>query len=328
MSNRFSCKWMNSPEKTCGLYHGTIPGVSENSRSGAVAGRLAIIEVSPSHDMMLITLFRFVLRVGQRFRKERCIQVAASLSFSTLLGLVPLIAIGIILISQMPFAADIGAAIEKFLIANLLPDKAGKIIARYVEQFALKAQRLTLIGGLALAITALMQMLTIEHAFNAIWRVKSGRAWWRRLLMHVLALLVGPLLFGGSLAIIGFIAGVSFGFVDESQWLNVLFFRILPLVVMTAFFALIYHVVPNRRVNKWHAMIGGVIATLGFTLLQRLFGIYVANFPAYTVMYGAFAAIPVFLVWLHFSWSVVLIGALIVAELPVFASLSQSSRKP
>lgn len=272
---------------------------------------------------MLFMPFRLVTRVVRRFHVERCTQVAASLSFSTLLGLVPLIAVGLVLIMYMPFAADISSAVEKFLLANLLPDKAGKIIAKYVEQFAHKAERLTLVGGLVLAATALMQMLTIEHAFNSIWGVKTGRPLLRRIAIHLLALLLGPLLIGCSLGIIGFIAGVSFGLVDEPHWLNITFFRILPFVVMTIFFALLYYVVPNRAVSKWHAVTGGIIATLGFSLMQRLFGLYVANFPAYTAMYGAFAAVPIFLVWLHLSWSVVLIGALIVAELPAVSASRQ-----
>lgn len=243
-------------------------------------------------------------------------QVAASLSFSTLLGLVPLIAMGLVLLMYMPFAADMAAAMEKFLLANLLPDKAGKIIARYVEQFAHKTERLTLLGAAILAATALMQMLTIEHTFNSIWRVKASRPLLRRLGMHLLALFLGPLLFGGGLAAIGYIAGVSFGLVNEPAWLNALFFRVLPLLAMTLLFGLLYYVVPNRTVSKWHALIGGIFATAGFSLMQRMFSVYVANFPAYTVIYGAFAAVPIFLIWLHFSWSVVLVGALIVAELP------------
>lgn len=265
---------------------------------------------------MLLAPFRLVARVVRRFHVDRCTQAAASLSFSTLLGMVPLIAIALALITYSPFAAGLGAALEKFLLANLLPDKAGAIIAKYVAQFAHKATRLTLIGGLVLAITALMQMLTIEHTFNVIWRVKVKRPLLRRIAMHLLALLLGPLIFGGSLLAISYLAGVSFGLVNEPQWLNALVFRILPYAFMTLLFALLYFTLPNRAVKKWHAAVGGIFATLGFILLQRLFGIYVANFPAYTVIYGAFATIPIFLVWLYLSWSVVLVGALIVAELP------------
>ncbi len=266
--------------------------------------------------MMFLAPFHLVVRVIRRFQAERCFQIAASLSFSTLIGLVPLIAMGLVLLMYMPFAADIGVAMERFLLANLLPDKAGKIIARYIQQFAHKTERLTLLGGVILGATALMQMLTIEHTFNAIWRVKAGRPLMRRLGMHLLALFLGPLLFGGALAGIGYLAGVSFGLVNEAKWVNVAFFRMFPLVVMTLLFALLYFVVPNRPVNRWHALIGGLFATLGFSLMQHMFSTYVAHFPAYAVVYGAFAAIPIFLIWLHLSWSVVLVGALVVAELP------------
>lgn len=270
--------------------------------------------------VLLLAPFRLVARVVRRFHVDRCTQAAASLSFSTLLGLVPLIAIALALITYSPFAASLGAALEKFLLANLLPDKAGAFIAKYVAQFAHKAARLTLIGGLVLGITALMQMLTIEHTFNIIWRVRAKRPLLRRIAMHLLALLLGPLIFGGSLLAISYIAGVSFGLVNEPRWLNTLVFRTLPYVCMTMLFALLYYTLPNRAVVKWHAVMGGIFATLGFVLLQRLFGIYVANFPAYTVIYGAFAAVPIFLVWLYLSWSVVLVGALIVAELPAAAT--------
>lgn len=265
---------------------------------------------------MLLAPFRLVVRVGQRFLAERCLQVAASLSFSTLIGLVPLIAMGLVLLMYMPFASDISAAMERFLLANLLPDKAGKIIARYIQQFAHKTERLTLLGGVILGATALVQMLTIERTFNAIWRVKASRPLLRRLGMHLLALFLGPLLFGSALAGIGYLAGVSFGLFHESHWVNEAFFRMFPLLVMTLLFALLYYVVPNYAVHRWHALVGGVFATLGFALMQRLFSVYVANFPTYTVIYGAFAAVPIFLIWLHLSWSVVLVGALVVAELP------------
>ncbi len=266
--------------------------------------------------MLLLAPFRLVVRVVRRFHVDHCTQAAASLSFSTLLGLVPLIAIALALIAYSPFAAALGAALEKFLLANLLPDKAGAIVAKYVAQFAHKAERLTLIGGGVLAITALMQMLTIEHTFNVIWRVKAKRPLLRRISMHLLALLLGPLIFGGSLLAISYLAGVSLGLVNEPKWLNTMVFIALPYIFMTLLFALLYYTLPNRVVVKWHATVGGIFATFGFILLQRLFGIYVVNFPAYTVIYGAFAAVPIFLVWLYLSWSVVLVGALIVAELP------------
>jgi len=265
---------------------------------------------------MLFAPFRLVIAVVRRFSAERYAQTVASLSFSNLLGFVPLIAVGLALFSRFPFAEGMSLALEKFLLANLLPEKAGSIIAKYALQFAHKAANLTVIGAAALATTALMQMLTIEHAFNAIWRVKEKRPLLRRIAMHLLALALGPLLFGGSLAVTAYLSSVAFGLVDEPKWLDKLFFRVLPFVFMTALFALLYYAVPNRKVKRWHALAGGMFATLGFSLMQRLFGAFIISFPAYTVVYGAFAAIPIFLAWLYLSWSVVLVGALMVAELP------------
>ena len=264
----------------------------------------------------ILAPFRLVASVVRRFSAERCAQTAAALSFATLLGLVPMFAVGAVLISNLPFGSGLGTALEKFLLTNLLPDKAGAVIAKYVGQFAHRAERVTLIGGLFLGITALIQMLTIEHAFNAIWKVKAARPFLRRLVMHLAALLVGPLVFGGSLVAITYLASVSFGLVDEPRWVNALFFKVVPFLVMTVLFALVYWAVPNRSIRPAHAATGGLLAAAGFTLMQRLFSLYVAKLPTYTVVYGAFAAMPVFLVWLSASWGIILIGALVTAELP------------
>jgi membrane protein len=133
-----------------------------------------------------------------------------------------------------------------------------------------------------------------------------------------LALLLGPLVFGASLAAISFVAGVSLGFVDEPYWVNTFVIRgLLPFVCMSVLFGLLYWGVPNKVVNTWHAGFGGAMAALGFVGLQKLFTLYIAaGFAMNVVVYGAFSAIPVFLVWLYASWSVILIGALLVAELP------------
>ncbi len=268
--------------------------------------------------MWLLAPFRLIVRTARRFHDEHCVQTAAALSFATLIGLVPMIAAAFALISFLPVGAGLGLALEKFLLANLLPDKAGIIIAKYIGQFASHAERVTVFGIAVLAATALMQMLTIERAFNHIWRVKSSRPLLRRLAMHSLALLLGPLAFGASIAAISFVAGVSLGFVNEPYWLNTIVIRgLLPFVFMTALFGLLYWGVPNKPVKAWHAVFGGATAALGFGGLQKLFTLYItAGFTVNAVVYGAFSAIPVFLVWLYASWSVILIGALLVAELP------------
>ena len=255
-------------------------------------------------------------RVFRRFADERCAQAAAALSFSTLLSLVPMIAIAVLIITRLPFAEGLSKALEHFLVANLLPDRAGTVIVKYIGEFTRKTQRLTLVGGLALSATALIQMLTIEHTFNAIWKVRESRPLLRRVAMHMLALLLGPLLFGGSLVVTSFIASVSFGLVEEPFWAKADLLKAVTFAFMAAMFALVYWAVPNRRIVPWHAACGGVLAALGFALMQRLFGLYLVKLPTYAVIYGAFAVIPIFLLWLYLSWAVILVGAMVVAELP------------
>lgn len=262
---------------------------------------------------------RLVARVGKRFRAERLAQTAAALSFATMLGLVPMIVVVASLIDHLPFASwgvAIGRALEKFLLANLLPEKAGAVVARLVGQFTGRAERITLIGSLALVATALMQMLTIEHAFNTIWKVKAARSLPRRLAMHLLALILGPLLFGVSLAATTYLASASLGLVSEPQWVTTAVLGALSFGFVAGLFGLLYGGVPNRPISAWHAGTGGLLAATGFLGLQRLFGLYVVNFPTYTMVYGPFAALPIFLVWLYASWTVILLGALVTAELP------------
>jgi membrane protein len=218
----------------------------------------------------------------------------------------------------LPVGVGLGSALQKFLLANLLPEKAGIVIAKYIAQFASRAGQVTFLGIAVLGATALMQMLTIERAFNHIWRVKASRPLLRRLAMHGLALLLGPLAFGASLAAISFVTSVSLGLLAEPAWVNKIVLRgLLPFAFMSALFGLLYWIVPNKQVKGWHAAFGGAMAAMGFAGLQELFTLYIATgFKLNVMVYGAFSAIPVFLVWLYASWSVILVGALIVAELP------------
>lgn len=264
----------------------------------------------------LLAPFLLIARVVRRFSDERCTQTAAALSFATLLGLVPMLAVAAMFIESLPFGINLGSALEKFVLSTLLPDKAGVVIVQHLGQFAHRVERVTWVGLGLLAVTALMQMLTIEHTFNAIWKVKRTRPWLRRLVLHLLALCAGPLVFGAALASITYLASASFGLIDEPSWLRVAFFQTMPPTFLAVMFGLLYWALPNRPVSRWHAGFSGGLAALVFVGMQRLFALYVVKFPTYTLIYGAFAAMPIFLLWLYLSWSVILLGALLTAELP------------
>jgi membrane protein len=182
------------------------------------------------------------LRVLARFVNERYLQTAAALSFSTLLAMVPSIAIALVIFARLPFSERAARALENFLLSHLLPADAGAIIARYVGEFAQESGHLTLIGGLALVATALAQMLTIEHALNAIWRVGENRPLLRRIAMHTLALLLGPVLFGGSLALTTYVASASYGWVEIPFWAEADLLEAVAFLFMVGAFALFYRV--------------------------------------------------------------------------------------
>ncbi len=261
--------------------------------------------------------YRQLLRlVAARFSEDRCVQVAASLSFTTLLSLVPLITVALALLSRLPQFALAESALRDFLFHNLLPDKAGRVVGTYALQFSEKTHRLTLLGSVGIFATALMTMLTMDHTFNAIWRVHRPRPLKRRILLYAGALLFGPLLAAVVMAAVTFFVSTSLGWINEPEWVRRILFKVLPVLFQTGMLASIYWAVPNCVVKRRDAVLGGLLASVLFALVQQPFASVISNISAYRLVYGAFAALPIFLMWLHLSWTVVLVGALVAAVLP------------
>src|SRR6267142_868528 len=283
-----------------------------------------------AHPMphVLQQLGRFVLHVLRRFNQDRCLQIASSLTFTTLLALVPLGAIALALMAAFPVFSGLGEQIHAFLLANMLPEKAGEVVTRYIEQFSGRAGQLTVLGTGVLAVAAFMMMFTIEGAFNSIWRVSRPRPVARRILIYWATLTLGPILIGASLSITSYLVGVSLGFARQTPFAGAAILGLVPFVLTCAAFTLLYYVVPNRPVEPRDALIGGLVAALAFEIMKRSFALYIAKIPTYTLVYGAFAVIPVFLLWVYFSWVVIVIGALIAALVPDFTVLRETARRP
>ena len=203
----------------------------------------------------------------------------------------------------------------------MLPEKAGKVVAGYIEEFSGRAGRLTALGTVFLAVTAFLMMFTIERAFNSIWRVSRPRPVAQRILVYWAALTLGPVLIGASLSITSYLVGVSLGFTRETPLAGTAILGLVPFALTWAAFTLLYFVVPNRAVKPRHALVGGLVAAFAFEVMKRSFALFIAQIPTYTLVYGAFAVIPIFLLWIYFSWVVILIGALIAALAPDFAVL-------
>lgn len=266
--------------------------------------------------LYLSDLLPFFRLIRQRFNEDRCPQVAASLTYTTLLSLVPVITIVLTVLSPFPAFGEMMTQIKIFLLANMVPESAGKIISVYALQFSDNAARLTAAGVALLALTAFMLMMTINNAFNVIWRVRRRRSVVRRLMVYWVVLTLGSLLLGASLSTTYHLLGLSLGWVKDAPFIGILALKLTPVAFTVITLALLYWAVPNRLVCFSHALLAGMVAGVAFELMKKLFALYLIEFPTYTLVYGAFAAVPVFLAWVYLSWLVVLIGAVFAAALP------------
>ncbi|MEO6824128.1 MAG: YihY family inner membrane protein [Nitrosospira sp.] len=257
----------------------------------------------------------FIRYVLARFLQHNCTEVAASLTFTTLLSLVPLIAIALSVVAAFPAFTEYSAQIKSFVLTTMVPDAANKVIAVYVQQFADNAVQLTAIGTAFLGVTALALMLTIDKSLNAIWRVTRLRPLLHRLLIYWATLTIGPLFIGASLSLTSWLMSISMGLTQDIPGINGALLQLAPLILTSVAFSIPYLIVPNRKVIWRHAIAGGVAAAMGFEVMKRGFAVYITHFPTYQAVYGAFATIPIFLLWIYLSWLMVLLGAVIAASL-------------
>lgn len=257
----------------------------------------------------------FGLFVLRRFNDDRCLQIAGSLTYTTLLALVPFLAIVFTVISAFPMFEDFMVGVKVFLLLNLVPEVAGKIITVYMEQFSQNAARLSAVGFVFLLVTALVTMSTIDRAFNSIWRVRRQRPWKWSLLTYWAMITLGPVLIGLSLSLKVYLLSLTEEVISKFVFLDWVWVRVVPVLVTAIAFFLFYRFVPNRFVPRQHALFGGVVAALLFEGMKHLLGLYVRSFPTYDLIYGAFASIPIFLLWLFLAWMVILLGAEVTASL-------------
>ncbi len=251
----------------------------------------------------------------RRWSRDRCPQIAGSLAFTTLLALVPTFAIAVAVLSRTPLFGEIMVQLKVFLLLNLAPEIAGKIITVYMGEFAHNARRLTLLGLGILFVTAMALMLTIDRSLNTIWRSHRKRPFLVSVLAYVLLLSVGPALIGLSVSITTYLMSLPERWAQMPSPAQPILLQAIPTAVSTVTFFLIYRLVPHRKVPWKHALAGGFVAAVLFELAKEGFAMYVSYAPMYSVVYGTFAAFPFFLLWIYLSWLIVLFGAELAAAL-------------
>ena len=251
----------------------------------------------------------------QRARQERLPQLAGSLTFTTVLSIVPLLAVSFALLTRFPLFRRLHDAIQEHLLGALLPADISRTVLRHLGRFAANAGGLTVVGMLFVLLAAVVLLLTVENALNRIWQVKKDRPLAKRIGMHLLMLAVGPLLLGASLWATSYLLGASAGLIRTLSIQAAFVLNLGPVLLGTAALASLFYFVPNTRVRRRDALVGGLLGSIAFELGKRGFAAYLLTVPTYKTLYGGFAVVPVFLLWVYFSWLVTLAAALVAANL-------------
>jgi membrane protein len=252
----------------------------------------------------------------QRFREDRLGLTAGSLTFTTLISLVPLMTVMLALFTAFPMFARFHVALEKYLLQSLVPDSIAKPVLASLTQFASKASQVGSVGLLVLVVAALALMLTIDRTLNGIWRVRKPRPFAQRVLVYWAALTLGPLLVGISLSMTSYAISASRGLVDTLPGGVRFVLGTVEFALLSGGMAALYRYIPNTHVSATHAWAGGLFVGVAFEFTKRVLTWYLSLVPSYSVIYGAFATLPIFLLWIYLCWVVVLLGAVIAAYAP------------
>lgn len=283
-------------------------------RGARRAFKVEDVELSPLNVRWWIAFTRLV---GQRISEQRLPQVASSLTFTTVLSLVPLATVALAIFTAFPMFDRMQMSLQGYLIESFFPETLSETILTYVTQFSDKAKGLTAIGIVFLVITALTTMFTVDRVFNQIWNVKRQRSVMNKVVLYWAVLSLAPVLVGLSISVSTALIGDTMAGVNPVLGGMFPVLNLIPLLLTVLAFAFIYRIVPNRAVHWKDALVGGLLAAVLFEISKRAFAAYITHFPSYTALYGALAAFPIFLLWIYVSWIIVLLGASTVAALPV-----------
>lgn len=268
----------------------------------------------------LFNITVFLSRVMKRFLADGGLERAGSLAYTTLLSLVPLMTVVFAILSAFPIAEKVSDIVQDFIFQNFMPT-SGEVVHQYLLEFSSKASRLSGVGFLALLVVAIMLMATIDKTLNGIWNVRRKRRALSKFLVYWAVLSMGPVLVGASVLVTSYLVSLPMISEATTSGMGRTLLEWVPTLTSGVAFTLLYWLVPNRPVRFWHAMLGGAVAAILFEFTKQGFAWYLTTFPTYEAIYGALAAIPIFLLWIYLSWLVVLLGAEFTYGLGVYRQL-------
>ncbi|KTC87121.1 YihY family inner membrane protein [Legionella brunensis] len=256
---------------------------------------------------------RFILFVIEHFIKDDCTYRASALAFTSLLAVVPLMSVGLALLSSFPVFQNLSGPVQDFIFENFVP-ATGKIIQDYLQQFSAQVSKLSIWGVAFLFVTALLVMVTIEKAMNRIWKTHTSRRGVAAFLLYWAILSLAPVLLGLSLAASSYVLSIPF---IQEHHAPLLFLNSIPFLLSLVGFTFLYVVVPNCPVKIIHGLWGGIVAAILFESAKQAFAYYLTQYDTYQLLYGAFATVPIFFVWVYWVWVITLLGAEISYALSV-----------
>ena len=279
------------------------------------------MKITASLEALLAELSHFPWRdtattLGARFREDRMGLTASSLTFTTSIALVPFLTVALAVFTAFPMFSKLQFALEAWLVKSLIPDNISRPVLGYLTQFSGQASKLGVAGLAVLVVTAIALILTIDRTLNSIWRVRKPRPLAQRVLIYWAAITLGPLVLAASLAVTSYVVSASSGLVGAMPMSVRFFLDVAQFFLVAGGMAALYRYVPNTYVKWAHAFTGGFFVAAGLEFAKKLVGIYLSAVPTYSMVYGAFAALPILLVWIYVSWVIVLLGAAIAAYLP------------
>lgn len=255
-----------------------------------------------------------------RFREDHMALTASSLTFTTSIALVPFFTVALAVFTAFPMFSTLQGALQAWLVQSLIPDNIARQVLGYLTQFSSQANKLGIAGLGVLLVTAIALILTIDRTLNAIWRVKNSRPLAQRVLTYWGVITLGPLLLAMSLALTSYVLSRSAGLVGVLPASLRLLLDVVQFLLVAAGMATLYRYVPNTFVRWRHAWAGGIFVAAGIGLAKKLLSYYLTHVPTYSLIYGAFATLPILLVWIYLAWIVVLFGAVIAAYYPSLLS--------
>jgi membrane protein len=218
--------------------------------------------------------------------------------------------------SAFPVFGKFQDTIQRWLIESLVPESIARQVLSYLTQFSRKASRLGTAGLVAVLLSAVFLMVTIERTLGQIWRLQRQRPIAQRVLLYWSAITLGPLLLGGSLAITSYVVTVSRDVVNVMPGSVRWFLDGFEFLLLTACVSGLYFYVPYTRVRWRHAITAGLLVAVSLELAKKGMAFYLLEVPTYSLVYGAFAAVPILLVWIYVTWLLVLLGAVLASSLP------------